>query len=246
MTTLFSENTRKIRLDSKADYLKIVESMRNFMFPDCPRSTDYEFFCFYVYIISLFKLGRIAFPIWAEKIESPDFLLCFDGQTIGLEHTNATTTSLQHAYSKLNECPEGSLVELPEYCSEQTSKETVLKGIRAPRERLQSSGWGDWGCENAWVKCFFDAIVKKTDLLNRDHFKKYTCNELIIYDDTPSVCPKLDYSVPKLKEEYKRFSRVADGVRYFEKIHLITSSTVIYDVMQEPRVVDIQKSALDS
>ena len=68
-----------------------------------------------------------------------------------------------------NDYPEGSILELSEYCSNETSRDSVELGLRRPNEPLQGNGWGNYGQEKHWASCFYNSIFEKTRKLNNSY-----------------------------------------------------------------------------
>lgn len=244
---LFSDTIKKIKLTTEGDCFKLVELIKRFSFGDCPTKKDYERFSCCIYIISIFKLNRIQFPFSASWTEPPcpDFILNIMGKPVGLEQTNATTNSYKHAEAIGANYPEGSCLELSEYCSNETSRDTAELGLRKPDEPLQGSGWGDYGQEKLWARCFYDSIVRKTKRLNSHYITQCPNHELIIYDYTPTCAPRLGYAMKKLKIQYHQFidDEKRDGT-LFDKTHVISGNRFYYDLMGEELDCDIPRESL--
>lgn len=244
---LFSDTVRQIILSSKEDCYKIIGNLKEFYLPERPTKSDYESFCCYIYIAAISKLDKIQYPFTASRAEPPcpDFMLSVLGKPIGLEQTRATTESYKHAEAVSNDYPEGSLIELSEYCSNETSRDTVELGLRRPNEPLQGSGWGDYGQEKHWASCFYNSIVEKTRKLNDSYIAQCPNQELIIFDETNTVAPRLGYALKELKNHYQRF--INDEKRegsLFDKIHVISDNHFYYDFMGEDCFCDVSKKSL--
>lgn len=232
-------------LSNSNDISKIGEYLSGFSFGTSPKKEDIETFCCLIYVYFLVKEKLLDLPIKVLWDDRPDFSLSFHEISVGLEVTTATTSSLQHAYAVANkEFPPGSLIEMSEYWSNTTSKEIVKKGIRKPGERFQGCGWGDYGQEKQWIECVKRSIANKTELLNKPYFKKYSINDLVIFDDTPTVCPHLDYAIPKLQEFRDQIKML--GSKRFDKIHVITDNHLLYDLFNNLRTIDISKSKISN
>lgn len=243
----FSDTVRQIILNSKEDCSKVIENLKEFYFPKRPTKSDYESFCCYIYITAIFRLNKIQYPFSVFKAEPPcpDFMLNVLGKSVGLEQTNATTNSYKHAEAVLNNYPEGSLIELSEYCSNETSRDSVELGLRRPNEPLQGDGWGNYGQEKQWASCFYNSIFEKTRKLNNSYITQCPNHELIIFDDTNTFASRRDYALNKLKRHCQKDIDTHKGDRVvFDKIHIISCDIFIYDLMGEECFCDVSKKSL--
>jgi hypothetical protein len=163
------------------------------------------------------------FPIHVLKREHPDFVL---SQQIGIEVVTSATKEEKHVEGiKKKEYPDGSLHETPYYAP--GSKADTREGIRKPGEPLQSSGFGNYEREKAWLDCICQRLHEKTCLFNKEHFLRYKSNRLIIYDDTPYF-PKVDYAIHRLRENCKDYKSSSEY--YFDQVHIIMNVTKLFVV----------------
>ncbi len=186
-----------------------------------------ELYCVIMYVKHLYSKHR-KFPIHINsERESPDFELQIGEIKIGLEHTRASCQALTYGEKKLEDYPEGSMLEIPDCEHITASKESIKEVIRKPGERLKSAGWGDWGREKLLIKAILDSIKNKTEKLNQN-YEIYPSNELIIYDNISIPGMRWDHVMSELKEEYTKTS-----CRHFDKIHLIARDKLYYDIMSK-------------
>jgi len=185
-----------------------------------------ELYCILFYVRHLYSMHR-KFPICLQKREGPDFELQIGEVKIGLEHTRASCQALTYSEKKLEDYPEGSMLEIPDCQHITASKESIKEVIRKPGERLQSAGWGDWGPEKFLIEVVLDSIKEKTEKLNQN-YKIYPSNELIVYDNLDLSGMRWDYVMPELKKQYTKMSG-----RNFDKIHLIVEGKLKYDIMSK-------------
>ena len=203
---------------------------------------DVEPFCCLIYVYFLVKAELLNFPMDVIWDNSPDFAFSFANSSIGLEVTTATDQGYLHAISV---SPKDSLIEMPEYKFNATSKKTVKRGIRNPGESLQSNGWAGYGMEKQWIECVKRSIIEKTELLNKPHFKKFNANELVIYDHTPTVCPDLNYAISHMNNIYQEQINKHEVEIFFDKIHVIMrSNRLLYDLFGSCRDIDISKASI--
>ena len=75
---------------------------------------DNEIYCLFFYLEYLL-VKHWQFPINIEiERESPDFILQMSNTKIGLEHTRASCQTLTYGLKKLDDYPEGSMLEIPD------------------------------------------------------------------------------------------------------------------------------------
>jgi hypothetical protein len=243
--TPFSRKNKKIYFASMATYFSMVEYLKNFPWTKEPPKEDFENYCCYIYVLFYVKYVKPEMPFSISKVDPPDFVFESNDMTFGLEQTNATTKSYKHAsHIFYGQYPPGSFIELSEYWNDHTSKDTVRLGLKKPNEPLTGIGWGDNGQENIWIECIYAAISKKTVCLRETYHTVCAKNELIIYDDTPTGYPDLEYAIPKLKEKYGKEDN-KEKLQY-DKIHIITRESLFYDVFGKYYCSNISKGSLDS
>jgi hypothetical protein len=191
-----------------------IQEIKNFLKENRKNIRLEELYSLYVYMLMIPNSIEISMPLHILKCEHPDFVL---GKQIGIEVVMSATEEEKHAWGIMKkEYPEGSMLETPYYAP--GSKVDIREGIRRPDEPLQSSGYGDYGCETAWLDCVRRRLHEKTCLFNKAHFLRYKSNHLIIYDDTPYF-PEVDYVIRRLRENYKEYN--PSFGYYFDRVHII-------------------------
>ncbi len=209
-----------ITLNSEEEYHNYIQNHKATL-------DDNELYCMLMYVRYLYSIHK-KFPIHIDPDrESPDFELQIGEIKIGLEHTRASCQALTYGEEKLEDYPEGSMLEIPDCQYITASKESIKEVIRKPGERLQSAGWGDWGPEKFLIEVVLDSIKKKTKKLNQN-YKIYPSNELIVYDNLDLIGMRWEYVMPELKEQYTKISS-----RNFDKIHLIAEGKLKYDIVSK-------------
>lgn len=208
-----------ITLNSEEDYNDYMQNHK------ATPATN-ELYCMHVYLKHL--LIYREFPINIETgRERPDFVFRIGDDVIGLEHTRASCQALTYGEKKLEDYPEGSMLEVPDCQHVKASKESIKEVIRKHGEQLQSIGWGDWGKENFLIEVVLNSIKTKTKKLNQN-YEIYHSNELIIYDNIFILGVDRDYVMSELKKQYTETNR-----RNFDKIHLIVEDKLCYDIMSK-------------
>ncbi len=207
-----------------------LDKIRNFLKSNLKsankKSLD-ELYSIYIYLCFqvLVRDGLSICPINIEKSESPDFIIrSRDDESAGVEIVKSATRSQKHAESHLEKMPSGSILELPYYQDDTTSKETVEEGLRLPCEKLESSGYGDNGREIQWSNTIKRRLEEKYGKLNGEHFRIFQSNQLIILDDAVLLVD-FTYSIRRLVESFDPNSYKIK----FDKV-CIVSEKFLYDV----------------
>ncbi len=123
----------------------------------------------------------LSYPLSLKKRESPDYLLCCNGQNIGIEVTQATSevskTYMNHATADI--IAEPSFSHATEMMSKKQTEDLCEKN------ELDDGFVGSKIATD--IKLFIeDAINKKLKKLNNDGFSKFEQNWLLVYENTPS------------------------------------------------------------
>jgi len=183
-------------------------------------------------LISLFVY---ILPILYHK-----FLLCQvhnsvnKNKEIGIEHTRATVESYKIAESELKKYPKGSKIELSHYSPyRKLPKKKSGIGIIAPGDKLKGEGWHGDQAEQQWAETVLNSIKSKVRLLNEGHFRRKEENQLIIEDDSPDyfMIHEIDEAIDILKKKYNQ--TVFSEKSAFDKIHIFSNRTLIYDIFGE-------------
>ena len=206
-----------------------------------------EIFSVLVYLYANNKLKQFSFPFALIKRESPDFsILCYEKtQSKGIEHTLSTLQDYKMAESELQKLPNGSKLEHDYYSPfNKLPKNEINKGLRQPSERLTGQGYYGDRPEIEWAEIIKNTIHNKTLLLNKDHFEKFTTNELIIEGDSPveffiDLKNALKYLEPHINDYLSSFYKIK-----YDKIHIISKNTFVYDVLSRNEIIKFSKDVL--
>lgn len=144
------------------------------------------------YLLStLLKENQLAFPLHLRKSERPDFVLSMAGTRIGIEHTEAVAQDVAQT-DALIEQGNGRRATL----IQRNLPDEKKKRYRDIIEQLETSqideGWIGDSVENDWAIAMFYFAQKKEVVANKDGFKLYPANWLLIYDNWR--LPKVDLS----------------------------------------------------
>ena len=153
---------------------------------------------------------------------------------MGFEHTRATTPNMKHADAK---CTDDELIELS-FCGHQKhSDDIVNRAIKDKGQRLESSGYGDYGREKVWVECVIYAIQQKI----QKNYSGFNYIELLIVDtETPVVHVREKIALSMLHD---KLIKIKDANK-FTKIHIMNVSRLLYDLTGERQCIQSTEAML--
>jgi len=232
---LFSETTKEIMFNQPRDLKEVIEHLKGFKPQKGDKSKIREEFYLYRFLIGCFKISKLPFPIKIISTESPDFIFIETNKNeeIGIEHTRATLKSYKIAVSELKKYPKGSKIELSHYSPyRKLPKKESDSGIIAPGDKLKGKGWDGDQAEREWAEIILNSIERKMHLLNEGHFRRKEENQLIIEDDSPAYFMiRENEAIDMLKKKYNQ--TVFSEKSIFDKIHIFSNCTLIYDIFGE-------------
>lgn len=244
---MFTKTKTALRILGESDLNDIFSYLRDFSYRKCDNKDAHETLCLLLYMISLYKMSRLKYPLTIEKQESPDFVVSYDGEmeTVGLEHSQATLQQYKIAEKEFRKGPEGSVMEPLFYSPFSNVPKTHINiGIRNPSEELKGLGSAGHNIEIEWTELFKRSIKKKTELLDQNHFRRFPRNELIIEDQSPAmIAVEYDVALDMLAGTKEDITR-ENGKSSFDKVHIVTGNTFIYDCFGENVAIDMSKKNL--
>lgn len=249
---LFSKEIKEIEFNQESDLKIIFDYLKGFELEQISDdlindSKFHEYHCLYIFLVGSFKLKHLFFPLKITSRESPDFII-YQGQNtqIGLEHTIATLESFKIALSNLRKYPEGSCIELCHYSPyKKTPKKQSDIGIILPGSSLKGEGWIGNQVERIWAEVMLNAIKKKVEILNKDHFEIKEQNILFIEDDSPVNSMKQENeAIQILKQQYNQ--TIFEGKYAFDKFCIFSLNTLIYDIFGKCIKISLRKAELPS
>jgi len=233
--------------ESKDEIINILPFINQFMVYEIDSFVVKEFLSILVYIYANDKMEQFTFPFALIKREHPDFsILCYEKtNSKGIEHTLSTLQDYKMAESELQKLPDGSKLE-PDYYSpfRKLSKDEINKGLRQPSERLVGQGYSGDRPEIEWAEIIKNTIHTKTAILNKDHFEKFATNELIVEGDSPTeFIIELDVALKYLEPHINEYLSSSYKKKY-DKIHIISKNTFVYDILGKNKLIKFSKSVL--
>ncbi len=233
--------------ESKNDIKSIIPILNSFMIYEEDSSQINEIFSAIVYLYSHYKLDKLIYPFAIIKRESPDFsILCLNkNESRGIEHTLSTINDYKVAVSELTKLPPGSKLELSYYSPfNKRTKDEIYDGLRLPSEDLMGRGYNGGRPEMEWAEIIKKVIHNKTAKLNKNHFEIFFANELLIEDDSPvETIIELEKGISYLEPHIIEYSE-SSYKKKFDKIHIITKNTFIYNVLSEKEIIKFSRDKI--
>lgn len=220
----------------EADFLDKISRVDTFVpgRTEGRQSWHEERYCIVHYLQHLQAENLLKFPLEVESAEAPDFLLRFQtGLVVGIEHTNFGTEEFHLASAKLEQQPEGSMLEASSFDLAGNPK-NVMSAIKLPGETLNGPGWAGNEAEHQWAELANRAIKRKRVSLNKSHHTICDRNELLLYDNThlhlgSSVELALKILIGNLKDNRE----TSDQSRGFDAVSVFHQSDVFIDVFSD-------------
>ena len=231
-------------IDSEDSIKNLIPFLSSFCIRNDESSQSNELFSIIAYLYANYKLKQLTFPLAIIKREHPDFcLLCYEqSQSRGIEHTFSTLQDYKMAQSESRKRPEGGMLELDSYSPFwKLTKDEIDRSLRQPDEELKGKGYTGNRAEKEWSVLIKNAIHKKTKLLNKKHFEKYSSNELIIEDDSNVRRGiKLNKALDFLTNHIENYFSSPYALK-FDKIHIISRNNFVCDILSKTEIVTLPK-----
>lgn len=139
----------------------------------------------------LTTFSDLIFPIRLTHCDKPDFHLETNGLNIGIEHTEAIPEDYAHASAISEKLGDETIVDMSLFQWGLKRKPQDIYEIAA-RTELTGPGWEGDIPEIQWASTLSEITKRKTILLRKVGFKKFSRNCLLIYDNLP--LPPINYS----------------------------------------------------
>ena len=179
-------------------------------------TNDRERYCLVDYLIALADNDILQFPLEVTKGESPDFFITSKKTVLGVELSDATSTDWQRELAETEDDPE------PE---------------------LDGDGWVGKLPERQWVSEVFEAVEKKTRILNKPHYKLSQNNCLLIHDEIQTSLyihnSEIKSLVSSFLSDYKDFMGDNPGLRFFDQISILRGAALYYDVIGQNLILRV-------
>ena len=185
----------------------------------------------------------ITYPLKAEHKDKPDLRLFMPSASVGIEITEAVDQQRAHHDTIATQSGSTGITDAslfrdghPEY-----SKEEIRRIALQPVSRLDGPGWKGNEAEQGWVNAIMGRITAKTSTLNKENFKRFDNNWLVIYDNTVeqvglTLDDALDYLIGAIGNMKSEDSQIpfdlifVESFRHFLKIGNETSQDEILDL----------------
>lgn len=234
-------------INSKKDLDEIFTYLKRFKFSEDDIKDEHEILSILLFVASLSKSSLLNLPVNIDWKESPDFRFKFtnDLKTIGIEHVRATLPEYKMADREFQKRPKGCFLE-PSFYSpfKKVPRKEAYIGIRNPDEELKGDGWEGDSLEIEWAYTIINALISKTNLLNKLHFETFEENHLLIEDDSPvDLFRNLPIAINYLRQIHRSVDLGQNRIQ-FDKVHIFSIHDFIYDVFDKCINTDISKKSL--
>ncbi|MEM7051719.1 MAG: nucleotidyltransferase domain-containing protein [Acidobacteriota bacterium] len=191
------------------------------------KTDDGERYCIVQYLRTLDQVGCLDFPIRVEKRERPDFEVLSGEKVVGLECTEAGSTSAHRADAELEKAPRGSVLEGTK--------------LRKPGESLKDSPMFGDEPERLWVEDILDTLRSKQGKLSG--YQEFPEQHLLIYDNS-QYRTLTAWTVTDLPR------RLADGInelpgygsepgQRFQRVSVLRDRVLMYDITGSPLLLPV-------
>ncbi len=179
---------------------------------------------------TLCKNNALTFPVTCNHDDRPDFCLIQGNYKVGIECTDAVHEDYKNAVAQ-SEKHSGGVVDPDLFIPGERMSKGEIKSI-AKMTKLTGLGLDGNGDERGlqWSDAMYNVIEKKTVRLRAKGFKKYTRNELLIYDGLEmyqlDIIEALLHLKAKLSDYLLSENDVFDAVfieRYNQKMYKVDS-----------------------
>ena len=179
------------------------------------------------YLLSLADAGRLDFPVRLEHLgliqsgASPDFQLTFaNGQTVGIEVTEASTSELHQQF----------------IANEERWRNSDAKVV-GEDPSATSPGWAGDSHVREWASLVFQFIQRKTQKLNKGNFQRSAHQDLVVYAGTPAPLMELKPALTALLGLMSNV-KMSQGIIGFRHISIITTTAhLVFDSTGECAVL---------
>jgi len=183
------------------------------------KNIDREVWSLSRYLFALTEHGRIEFPIcasYALPSESPDFVLEFAGQTIGLEVTDATTSKFHEQLEMAEKSDDGIYFD------------------------PLGPGWAGDSPERVNSELIVAVIRRKAASLAKGAWRTVQNQDLLIYcENAPGPGVKNNDLLARVRPVLVNMRQSDAALRAFRHISLIAGGKLIFDVSGECAEVPI-------
>ena len=150
------------------------------------------------------KCDRLSYPLTLTHQDRPDFLLCYGGQKVGVEFTEAVSEEWAEIDALLEHEGKSVLLSIENF-KRGTPKRTASERRDIIQKQPSGPGYGDDGMEIEWALSINDFVIRKTKDFNKQGFQKYTENWLLIRDELPVTVRNIETAMKYLMPELERY-----------------------------------------
>ena len=183
------------------------------------------------FLIHNYDKLQLQYPLNIEKKGpkgSPDFIISFGKQTIGVEITTGQTTKNRYAIHKLLRKGNGHYIQLSEELFEQgdPQKDEFNNLIKKQNEELTGYGFNDYIFEIKWAEIMLNCIKNKTKKFNENENYELHPQNILLISEQQLGLPEKKRKIKYLKDDYQKFIKESSFKYYFQEIYIIANKWI--------------------
>lgn len=189
-----------------------------------------EHYCICHLLFAIAHNNILEFPLQVFKTERPDYKISFTdvNKNIGIEHTDSESARLGQKRMASEKLGNNFLWITKDKPNARTDK--LVDVENEIKDNVMGAGWVNNEPEDKWVDYIFHFIKKKYEKLQKNGFRSYDENWLLLYDNSELrlLDIDIDYAIPKLIHLIDEL----DGKK-FSDIFLLVKTGLICHIKQK-------------
>jgi hypothetical protein len=184
--------------------------------PNRRTKDEKEWYCLRRYLLALAANGLLHYPVQVHKSEAPDFIVCDSMRGIfGIEVTEATE---------------------PDWQRELGRTDIADGGDSAAAIPIDEAGFAGDAPESDWSTAVIDAIERKLSRFASPSFEVGICDLLMYANSRMSGVANVRRATATLLATVAPKARIWAACGRLGRIHVLSESQLIYDLVGKPRV----------
>ncbi len=180
-------------------------------------------------LANIIKCPIINYPFEIVHHDKSDFEIRFNGYSIGIEFTEASTEQYKRALSILKKRhPQGILEPTLNNKNNSKKNDEIIKSLDSSQKRLIGLPSCGIQPEIDWAKCIHETIINKTEKFK--NYNLFTYNWLLIYSNVPVVPIDIRIGMEQLFTLLKRNKVEFDVLFIIWNLNLIKIKDYNYDI----------------
>ena len=181
------------------------------------------------FLATFYESILLNYPMEVIHSDRPDFEIHMQHVVIGVEVTSAMPPQYANAIAVRNKYyPEGIIEpEMFTWYAPKRTEDEIIDILKRSSKRLFGMGWVGNAVEQQWASGMYDTIMQKRIKLNKDGFRTFDQQWLIIYDNIPQAALHVEEAVDLL---YRKdpFTNSGSGRLIFDHCFIETHGNFIW------------------